>query len=94
MLTALPRNVREQALAAYDLFRSNPRHPSLHFKRVFANDPLVSVRVGRDYRAVGVERGTGAILWFWIGPHESYETLSQIADAELRLLPNLASRLR
>ncbi len=75
MLAGLPRDVREQALAAYDLFRSNPRHPSFHFKRVFANDPLVSVRVGRDYRAVGVEREVGVILWFWIGPHEAYERL-------------------
>jgi len=75
MLAALPREVREQAKTAYDLFRSNPRHPSLHFKRVFAGDSVVSVRVGRDYRAVGVEREAGAILWFWIGPHEAYETL-------------------
>jgi hypothetical protein len=75
MLAVLPREVREQALAAYDLFRLNPRHPSLHFKHVFTNDPLVSVRIGRDYRAVGVEREAGAILWFWIGPHEAYETL-------------------
>jgi hypothetical protein len=75
MLAALPRDVGDQAQTAYDLFRSNPRHPSLHFKRVFANDLLVSVRVGRDYGAVGVERESGAILWFWIGPHEAYETL-------------------
>jgi len=75
MLAALPHEVREQAKTAYDLFRSNPRHPSLHFKRVFASGPVVSVRVGRDYRAVGVEREAGAILWFWIGPHEAYETL-------------------
>lgn len=48
MLAALPREAANQARTAYDLFRSNPRHPSLHFKRAFANDPLVSVRVGRD----------------------------------------------
>ena len=35
----------------------------------------MSVRIGSDYRAVGIEREPGAILWFWIGPHEQYETL-------------------
>ena len=73
MLAALPRDVREQADTAYRLFRSTPRHPSLHFKQVL--DSIVTVRVGRDYRAVGVQREPGAILWFWIGPHEAYETL-------------------
>jgi hypothetical protein len=75
MLAALPRDVREQARAAYRLFQSNPRHPSLHYKRAFTRDPIVSVRIGSDYRAVGVQREAGAILWFWIGPHEAYETL-------------------
>jgi hypothetical protein len=75
MLAALPRDVREQAQAAYQLFRFNPRHPSLHFKHVFARDPIVTVRVGRDYRAVGIQREAGAILWFWIGPHEAYEKI-------------------
>jgi len=35
----------------------------------------MSVRVGSDYRAVGIEREAGAILWLWIGSHEQYETL-------------------
>jgi hypothetical protein len=75
MLSALPRDVREQAGVAYRLFQSDPHHPSLHFKRAFTREPIVSVRVGRDYRAVGIHREAGAILWFWIGPHEAYETL-------------------
>ena len=74
-LAALPREVQEQAVAAYLLFRDNPWHPSLHFKRVHPAEPIMSVRVGGDYRAVGIQRETGAILWFWIGPHEKYETL-------------------
>jgi len=75
MLASLPREVREQAIAAYVLFSTNPRHPSLHFKRVHPTQPIMSVRIGRDYRAVGVMRESGAILWFWIGPHEQYEAL-------------------
>jgi hypothetical protein len=75
LLAALPRNVREQAVAAYLLFRENPWHPSLHFKRVHPTKPIMSVRVGGDYRAVGIQREPGTILWYWIGPHEQYETL-------------------
>jgi hypothetical protein len=75
LLAGLPRNVRDQAVVAYELFRENPWHPSLHFKRVHPTKPMMSVRVGSDYRAVGIQREPGAILWFWIGPHEQYETL-------------------
>jgi len=75
LLARLPRNVREQAGAAYQLFRQDPTHPSLHFKQVHPTLPIFSVRVGREYRAVGIQREPGAILWFWIGPHEQYETL-------------------
>jgi hypothetical protein len=74
-LSDLPRPVREQAAAAYLLFWDDPWHPSLHFKRLRLPEPCFSVRVGRDYRAVGIQREAGAILWFWIGPHEEYETL-------------------
>jgi hypothetical protein len=45
------------------------------FKRVHPTKPIMSVRVGGDYRAVGIMREPGTILWFWIGPHEQYETL-------------------
>ena len=75
LLAGLPRNVRDQAVAAYLLFRENPWHPGLHFKRVHPTKPIMSVRVGSDYRAVGIQREPDAILWFWIGPHEEYETL-------------------
>jgi hypothetical protein len=75
LLAGLPLNVREQAVAAYHLFRTNPWHASLHFKRVHPTRPIMSVRVGGDYRAVGIQREPGAILWYWIGPHEQYETL-------------------
>lgn len=64
-----------QAAAAYELFAANPRHPSLHFKRVHTTEPIVSVRVGRNYRAVGYVDQSDIVVWFWIGPHEQYEGL-------------------
>ena len=71
---ALPADVRNQARLAYRLFASNPHHSSLHFKRVHATEPVYSARVGRSYRVVGLIED-GVIVWFWIGPHEQYETL-------------------
>ena len=75
LFAALPADAREQARAAYQLFRSNPRHPSLNFKRVHGSAGFVSARVDRSYRAVGIMSRTDEVVWFWIGPHEQYEKL-------------------
>jgi len=74
-LAVLPREIRNQARVAYRLFAANPLHSSLHFKRVHAREPIYSARVGRSYRAVGLMEDGDVIVWFWIGPHEQYETL-------------------
>jgi hypothetical protein len=71
---ALPAEVRKQAAEAYRLFLDNPRHPSLQFKQVHAIEPVYSVRINRNYRAVGVLLGQD-MLWFWIGAHGEYEKL-------------------
>jgi len=73
-LDALPLEVRRQARQAYRLFRGNPRHPGLRFKKVHSTQPIYSVRVTQDYRAVGVLKGD-EIVWFFIGPHAEYEEL-------------------
>jgi hypothetical protein len=31
--------------------------------------------VGRSYRVVGTLEENDTIVWFWIGPHEEYESL-------------------
>ena len=72
---ALPAEIREQARTAYRLFRANPRHPGLNFKHVHGSARIVFVRVGRNYRAVGVLEGSDEVVWFWIGPHEQYESV-------------------
>jgi len=73
-LARLPDDVRRQAGKAYELFIRNPRHPSLRFKRVHATQPIYSVRISINHRAVGVLTG-GEILWFWTGTHSDYESL-------------------
>ena len=74
LFTSLPRHVQHQARQAYRLFRQNASHPGLHFKRVFADPPMYSTRVGIGYRAVGVLDGD-TITWFWIGSHANYDRL-------------------
>lgn len=71
----LPAEVQDQARAAYRLFRGNPRHPGLNFKRIHGTDRFVSARVGRSYRAVGILSRADEVVWFWIGPHEEYEKI-------------------
>jgi hypothetical protein len=67
----LPPDSRQLADRAFHLLRHDPRHPSLHFKLV---GRLWSARVGRNYRALGVE-GREEIVWYWIGPHDEYERI-------------------
>jgi hypothetical protein len=66
--------VQDQARETYRLFAVNPRHPSLQFKRVSQARPIYSVRISRDYRAVGILQADG-IIWFWIGSHQDYDRL-------------------
>jgi len=70
----LPKEARDQARKAYELFKQNPYHPSLHFKRVHATDPVYSVRATISYRALGVKDGD-VIIWFWIGHHSEYDKI-------------------
>lgn len=70
----LPKEARELADKNFDLIKSDPRHPSLHFKKVDADRKLWSVRIGLQYRALGVEKPDG-ILWFWIGSHAEYDKI-------------------
>lgn len=67
----LPQEVRQQARRAFKVLRANPRHPSLHFKRVGG---YWSVRIGLAYRALGTDV-EGGILWGWIGAHAEYDKL-------------------
>jgi mRNA-degrading endonuclease RelE of RelBE toxin-antitoxin system len=73
-LQGLPKQVQRQARASYRLFEHDPFHPSQYFKRVHPVQPIYSVRIGVDYRAVGVCQGDD-IIWFWIGSHEDYDRL-------------------
>ena len=68
---ALPAHVRDIADRCFAALKENPRHPSLHLKKV---GRCWSVRVGRQYRAAAVESMEG-LVWFWIGTHAEYDKL-------------------
>jgi hypothetical protein len=74
LLAALPDEVQVRARHAYRLFRENPRHPSLQFKKVHTKLPIYAARVTLDYRALSTIEADTAI-WFWIGSHAEYERI-------------------
>jgi len=71
LYNALPADVRALANKNFALLKSDPRHPSLHFKRI---GKLWSARVGDHYRALGTEVEEG-IYWIWIGTHADYDKI-------------------
>ena len=73
-LGRLPGPVRQQASRAYALWRADPHHPGLQFKRVSQRQPVYSARVGLGHRALGLWEGD-TITWFWIGSHAEYDAL-------------------
>jgi hypothetical protein len=70
----LPEEIREKARKSYRLWKQNPYHPGLHFKRIHRHDTLYSIRVGIDWRALGMMDGD-VVTWFWIGSHSEYDKI-------------------
>ncbi len=67
----LSLEVRDLADKNFQILKANPKHPSLHFKKI---GKLWSVRVGAHYRALGLDKPEG-VVWFWIGSHADYDKL-------------------
>jgi len=73
----IPLEFQKLALKNYRLWKENPRHPSIEFKKVHPQKPIYSGRVGRYYRVLGVlENNT--MIWFWIGTHSDYDLLTHL----------------
>ncbi len=71
---ALPKNVQTQARKAHRLWKQNPYHRSLQFKCVHRPENVYSVRIGKDWRALGIRDGD-SMYWFWIGSHAEYDKI-------------------
>ncbi|MGV1863482.1 MULTISPECIES: ParE family toxin-like protein [unclassified Rhizobium] len=68
---ALPERVQKVADQNFELLKTSPMHPSLHFKKV---GNLWSARVGLSWRALAAQDGQ-TIIWFWIESHTDYDKL-------------------
>ena len=68
---ALPAHIKQLARRVYKIWSDDPQHGSLRFKKI---GRVWSVRVGRDYRTLGLLKDD-TVHWFWIGPHDEYERL-------------------
>ncbi|MFH1007556.1 MAG: hypothetical protein V1800_08655 [Candidatus Latescibacterota bacterium] len=62
-------SIQELADKNFELLKADPKHPSLHLKKV---RKYWSARVGRKYRTLAVRIEEG-LLWFWIGTHAEYD---------------------
>lgn len=65
----LTPDMRERTRRAYQEWRTNPS--ARRFKRV-GDD--VSVRIDRNYRAMGYVEGD-TVHWYWVGKHDEYDRL-------------------
>jgi hypothetical protein len=74
LFSDLPLDAQRDAKRAYRLFRANPAHPGLQFKKLEGEDDLYSARIGLDYRALAVMR-KDRLVWYWIGSHAQYNRL-------------------
>lgn len=66
-----PPPIHKTAQENVAILKENPRHPSLHFKKV---GKLWFVRAGLDYKALAVEDGSD-FVWVWIGTHDEYKQM-------------------
>ena len=67
----LPGPVQKTAKKNFELLKTDPSHPSLHFKKV---GTFWSVRAGMNHRALAVT-DSNDFIWVWIGTHDEYERM-------------------
>lgn len=70
----LPQAIQDKARKAFRLWLQDHNHASLHFKKIHASDPIYSVRIDLNYRALGI-KDEDILIWFWIGTHAEYNNL-------------------
>jgi hypothetical protein len=74
LLQSFPPNIQNLARKNYELWRRNPAHPSLHFRRLKGSKDRYTIRIGDHYRALGL-LNSDTVIWVWIGTHEDYNQL-------------------
>ena len=67
----LPDAIQAVARENFEILKSSPHHPSLHFKKV---GRFWSARAGINHRALAIQTGSD-FIWVWIGSHDDYERM-------------------
>lgn len=71
----LPTRIQQSTRNNFKLWKKNPYHPGIEFKKLKSTESIYSVRVGIGWRALGVKTNSNTIVWFWIGNHNDYDRL-------------------
>jgi len=82
----LPKRIQQQARRAYRLFKTDPNHPGLEFKKLPPHQDIWSVRVTNDYRAIGQRQGESQ-------SHASRLSMTSAPSAEQATRPPLGGSL-
>lgn len=72
---SLPSEVKLHADRCFELLKAEPRHPSLHFKKI---GKFWSARVGLRLRALAIEESSKDLIWVWFGSHAEYDQLLRL----------------
>lgn len=72
----LPQEIKRLARKNYRIWKNDPYHPSLHFQKMNDSDHIYSVRIGLNWRALGLLKGD-TVYWAWIGSHEEYNQIKK-----------------
>ncbi len=67
----LPESIQRLARKNFGLLKSNPQHPSLHFKKV---GRFWSARIGLNYRTLAI-KDKDDFIWVWIGTYDEYDRM-------------------
>lgn len=70
----LPQEVQALTRKAHQQWLSDRHHPGLQYKRVHPEQQIYSVRIGSNWRALGV-LDDDTMYWFWVGSHADYDEL-------------------
>ncbi|MBF0377090.1 MAG: hypothetical protein HQK72_06360 [Desulfamplus sp.] len=68
----LDQKIKIKARKKYSLWFNDPFHPSLQFKCINSSENIWSVRITRNFRALGI-LANDTVTWLWIGSHDDYE---------------------
>jgi len=62
---SLPEEIKKRSKKVYNMFSKAPSHPRLQMERLVCDKRCWSIRITKDYRAVGILKDD-TMIWLWI----------------------------